>query len=179
MDTNKILIYVVLIFDFAKYLYTIRIDLKDNDFCCLTTTWIQNILKQNENHWNLSSHECINKTLEKIEFDNLRLVDIKENRLNYKRIDSCSLNTIGLLKKLDNNLGKEHHLTKSCQRNKRQYDRERTPSKFVIPKEFVIEIVKYFQIKELLIVVDKTDLTGTGILSEYFKSCCMKSTFLK
>ena len=171
MDTNQMLIFVLVIFDFAKCLYTIRIDYNDKDFCLLNTTWIQNILKQNANYWNSSSQKCINKTFDKTEFDNLRLVDIKENRLNYKRINSCSLNTIELLKMLDNNLGKEYHLTKSCQRNKRQNNRERNPSEFVIPKEFVIEIVKYFQIKELLIVLDKTNLTGMEIVFEYFKSC--------
>ena len=171
MDTNQMLIFVFLIFYYAKCLCTIKVGLNDNDFCCLTTTWIENILKQNENYRNLSSQKCINKTLDKMAFDDLRLVDIKQNRLNFKRINSCSLNTIELFKKLDNNLEKEYHLTKSCQRNKRQENRERAASELVIPKEFVIEIVRYFQIKELLIVLDKTNLTGKETLYEYFKSC--------
>ena len=61
---------------------------------------------------------------------------------------------------VDRNVTTQNLLNEFYHRNKRNDEEKENDLKFSIPKEFLIQIVQYFQIKELLFVIDKTNLTG-------------------
>ena len=137
MGSNRIAVIIIFVFGYGNCNNTNTIGLNDNTSDIFNKTWIQ--------------HSGLEK---------LCKFNILQQHVDNQRWAECFLNIHKLCTKLDKNVTTQNLLNELYHRDKRNDEEKENDLKFSIPKEFLIQIVQYFQIKELLFVIDKTNLTG-------------------
>ena len=111
-----------------------------------------------------SRPECDWQCLRKLDLDDLNSICLYENESRPKMMALSIQNICKFLNKQNSSLSsfipKEELISATNQRIKRQENEDGKDSEIFVSKDFLIQIAKYFQIKELLFVIDKTNITG-------------------
>ena len=142
----KITTFVIFIFTFNNCHNVYKSDLDKPNLCFFNTSWTQH-------HCN-----CDLKELDESSLDDAKFICSKHNEFMYKSLTSCH----HFMKKRKSDLKKyekkEEYITISNRRSKRQEDDDNKETEVLI--QFLIQVAEYFQLKELLFVIDKTSLIG-------------------
>ena len=137
MGTFKFTAFVIFIFGFNECHNAYKNDLDKSNFCFFNTSL---------------------KELNESSLDDFEFIGYKDNEFMYKSLTSCHHFLRKGKSMVDNYEKKEEHIIISNRRSKRQEDDDNKETEVLI--QFLIQVAEYFQLKELLFVIDKTSLIG-------------------
>ena len=158
MGMYKITTFVILIFGFHKCHNAYKSDLDESTFCFFNTSWFLNDGQQNDCRNVLSQHNIDIKKFYAPSLSVYELIDSKPDKLKLKSLTSCQHLLWKENLKLEEYENEEEQITISNRRRKREEDEDNKESEVLI--QFLIQVAEYFQLKELLFVIDKTSLIG-------------------